>query len=282
MITAAKIMDRGRLLLGLMLVVPVAALVPTGARLTASDASKPGGPNWTATSQPNPISAISDPKDVVAALTNRTVDGIQVVTGEQTRQETLDAAQAVSDAGEVGSDATKASGAPKTGPTKASTPSPSKAPGPAPVSVPSVANYPAPPNTTFVFPVVGGASFTNDWGGERPGGRVHRGMDLFAKTSAPVVAEVDGTVFNVGWNDVGGWRYWIRDQWGNEYYHAHLSAFAPAAKEGARVTAGTVLGFVGNTGDAKSTPPHLHLEIHPVGGEPIPPFDYVSNWQRVG
>ncbi len=275
-------MDRGRLLLGLMLVVPVAALVPTGGRLTATDASsKTGGPNWTATDQPNPIKAITDPKDVVAALTNRTVDGIKVVTGDQTRQETLDAAQAASDAGEVGSD-TASPNAPANGPTKASTPSPSKAPGPVPVAQPAITNYPAPPGATFVFPLAGAASFTNDWGGARPGGRVHRGIDLFAKAATPVLAEVDGTVFNVGWNDAGGWRYWIRDQWGNEYYHAHLSAFAPAAKEGARVTAGTVLGFVGNTGDAKSTPPHLHLEIHPVGGDAIPPFDYVSGWQRVG
>jgi murein DD-endopeptidase MepM/ murein hydrolase activator NlpD len=150
-----------------------------------------------------------------------------------------------------------------------------------PFASPVVAFYPTPPSATHVFPVVAGASFSNDWGGPRPGGRRHQGIDLFAKTGTPVVAISDGILFRVGWNRVGGWRFWLRDRWGNEFYHAHLSAFAPAAKEGATVKAGTVIGFVGNTGDARGTPPHVHFEIHPGGGDPIPPFSYVSAWPRV-
>lgn len=275
MITAAKIMDRGRLLIGLLLVVPVAAVVPTGAR---SDAGAAGaGPGWVSTDVPNPIRAIDTPKDVVSALTKKTVQGQQVVTaGDVSRDAVVAAAKAAGAAGEVGSDGTGGT------PAKASDPSPATPPGPVPVATPSVSNYPPPPDTLFVFPIVGGASFTNDWGGERPGGASHQGIDLFADEATPVVAEVSGVVFNVGWNDVGGWRYWIRDQWGNEYYHAHLSAFSPAAVEGAQVSAGTVLGFVGNTGDARSTAPHVHFEIHPAGGSAIPPFGYISNWQRVG
>ena len=72
----------------------------------------------------------------------------------------------------------------------------------------------------------------------------------------------DGTVFSVGWNDIGGYRLWLRDQGGNEFYYAHLSAYSPFAVNGRQVKAGTVLGFMGNTGDASTTPYHLHFEIH--------------------
>src|ERR671919_1132064 len=64
---------------------------------------------------------------------------------------------------------------------------------------------------------------------------------------------------------MGGNRLWLRDGEGNEFYYAHLSAFSPLARDGARVRAGDVIAFVGTTGDAEGTPPHLHFEIHPVG-----------------
>jgi len=67
----------------------------------------------------------------------------------------------------------------------------------------------------------------------------------------------------VGWNNIGGNRVWLKDEKGNEYYYAHLSAFSTLAVNGAHVRAGTVLGFVGNTGDAQGTPYHLHFEVHP-------------------
>ena len=70
-----------------------------------------------------------------------------------------------------------------------------------------------------------------------------------------MVAVADGTLSNVGWNSLGGWRLWVRDTSGNGFYYAHLSAYSPIAKEGASVTRGTVLGYVGNTGDARAPPP---------------------------
>jgi hypothetical protein len=79
-----------------------------------------------------------------------------------------------------------------------------------------------------------------------------------------VLAVAKGTVFSVGWNDIGGNRLWLRDGEGNQYYYAHLSAYTPNAVNNAHVRAGTVLGFVGNTGDAQGTPYHLHFEVHPV------------------
>ena len=78
----------------------------------------------------------------------------------------------------------------------------------------------------------------------------HHGNDIFAPLGAPLLAVADGTLFRVGWNDVGGNRLWLRDGAGNEFYYAHLSAFSPLAQEGAQVQAGDVIGFVGNTGDA--------------------------------
>mgnify|MGYP000078241412 CR=1 FL=1 len=74
-----------------------------------------------------------------------------------------------------------------------------------------------------------------------------------------------GVLHNVGWNRLGGWRLWIEDTGGNWFYYAHLSAYAPIAVNGAHVSAGDVVGFVGHTGDAISTPSHLHFEIRPGG-----------------
>jgi hypothetical protein len=116
-----------------------------------------------------------------------------------------------------------------------------------------------------VFPIAGGADWGDTYGGRRsdvPGGW-HHGDDLFAPLGAPVVAVADGTVFAVGWNEVGGWRLWLRDTAGNCFYYAHLSGYTRLARDNATVRRGDVLGFVGNTGDAFTTDAHLHFEVHP-------------------
>ena len=124
------------------------------------------------------------------------------------------------------------------------------------------------------------STFTNDWLYPRAGGRYHQGIDIFATRGTPVIAVADGSLFNVGYNGLGGWRLWVRDRSGNAFYYAHLSAYAPAASEGASVARGTVLGYVGDTGDARGTSPHLHFEIHPGGGGPVPPYPIVTGWPR--
>ena len=102
-----------------------------------------------------------------------------------------------------------------------------------------------------------------------------------------MLAVADGTVFSVGWNKIGGWRLWLRDRAGNEFYYAHLSAYSPYALNNAQVRAGTVLGFVGNTGDAEGTPYHLHFEIHPVQllglgyDGAVNPTPYLDAWRRL-
>ena len=135
----------------------------------------------------------------------------------------------------------------------------------------------------FVHP----SSFVDDFAASRASTGWHHGNDIFAPVGAPVLAVTEGTLFLVGWNDVGGLRAWLRDRQGNEYYYAHLSAFSPLAFEGSQVRAGDVIGFVGATGDAVGTPPHLHFEIHPgpllgFGYDGvIEPYEYLLAWRRL-
>jgi murein DD-endopeptidase MepM/ murein hydrolase activator NlpD len=151
-----------------------------------------------------------------------------------------------------------------------------------------------PPNVTpkltaggYVFPVYGPSSFIDTFGAPRADVSWHHGDDIFAPLGAPLLACASGTVFSVGWNQIGGNRLWIRDQQGNEFYYAHLSAFSPLALNGAHVNAGDVIGFLGNSGDAQGTPYHLHFEVHPVGLLPlgydgaVDPTSYLSAWERL-
>ena len=139
----------------------------------------------------------------------------------------------------------------------------------------------------YVFPVYGQAAFGDDFAAARASTGWHHGNDIFASLGAPVLAVADGTLFLVGWNDVGGNRLWLRDGAGNEFYYAHLSAYSPIAREGAQVKAGDVIGFVGTTGDAVGTPPHLHFEIHPLEllwmgyDGVINPYPYLTAWLRL-
>ncbi len=140
----------------------------------------------------------------------------------------------------------------------------------------------------YVFPVYGPASFGDTFGAPRGdvSGGWHHGEDIFAPLGTPLLAVADGTVFSVGWNDIGGWRVWLRDRSGNEFYYAHLSAYSPLAVNGRQVRAGDVLGFMGKTGDAEFSPVHLHFEIHPVSllargyDGAVAPYPFLNAWRR--
>ena len=138
----------------------------------------------------------------------------------------------------------------------------------------------------YVFPVYGPATFSDDFRAGRADTGWHHGNDVFAPLGAPVLAVAEGTLFSVGWNSLGGNRLWLRDLQGNEFYYAHLSAYSPLAAEGAHVEAGDVIGFVGTTGDAVGTPPHLHFEVHPVEllwmgyDGVVNPYPYLLAWRR--
>ena len=137
-----------------------------------------------------------------------------------------------------------------------------------------------PPGEGYVFPVFGDSSFSDDYGAPRAVTGWHHGNDIFAATGTPVLAVADGTLSRVGINTLGGNRLWLTDEAGNEFYYAHLSAYAPATVSGARVRAGQVIAFVGNTGQAITTPPHLHFEVHPRGGDSVNPYPYLMAWRR--
>ena len=140
----------------------------------------------------------------------------------------------------------------------------------------------------YVFPVYGTASFGDSFGAPRPTvpGGWHHGEDIFARTGTPLLAVADGTLHTIGFNKIGGYRLWLRDTSGNEFYYAHLSAYSPLAVEGRRVEAGDVVGFVGDTGDAEGGTPHLHFEIHPAAmaglgyDGVVAPYPILLAWRR--
>jgi len=123
----------------------------------------------------------------------------------------------------------------------------------------------APPDS-FVFPVNGPHTFTNDWHAPRRG-HLHQGNDIFASMGTPCVACVSGTVYHGEGKNAGLYVRLVGDD-GNVYYYMHLQRFAATG----HVAAGTVIGYVGDSGNAKGGPPHLHFEIHPGGGPAINPY----------
>jgi murein DD-endopeptidase MepM/ murein hydrolase activator NlpD len=125
----------------------------------------------------------------------------------------------------------------------------------------------AAPVKRLVVPVSGVArsSLRSSWHEPRSGRRKHEGIDIFARRGTPVVAAADGEVIRVGSTDpLGGNTVWVAGRGARLYYYAHLDRHAPALAVGNRVDAGEVLGFVGTTGNARGTPPHLHFGIYPL------------------
>ena len=120
---------------------------------------------------------------------------------------------------------------------------------------------------SWICPVQGPRSFTNDWGNPRSGGRRHQGTDILSPRGTPVVASVGGTVRHHN-SRLGGLSYYLKGNDGNTYFGTHLSGYAASGS----VAAGTVVGYIGNSGNASGGPPHLHFEIHPGGGGPTNPY----------
>ena len=129
-----------------------------------------------------------------------------------------------------------------------------------------------------VFPIAGPYSvpLINSFGFPRmpgtPDAHAHQGIDIFAPRGTPLVAAERGVIGRVGNGRLGGLKFWLRGESGADWYYAHLDGFAPGLHNGQVVEAGELLGYVGNTGNAVGTPPHLHLEIHPNGGAAVNPY----------
>ncbi|NBC96211.1 MAG: peptidoglycan DD-metalloendopeptidase family protein [Deinococcus-Thermus bacterium] len=130
------------------------------------------------------------------------------------------------------------------------------------------------PDTRLVVPVDGVrvSQIADTWGGPRSGGRRHEGQDLFAPRGTPVRSATDGWVWRIGERTLGGRTVTIVGGAGRRYYYAHLSSYADI-REGQRVTPDTVIGYVGNTGNARATPPHLHLGVY-ESRDPEDPCDW--------
>lgn len=122
----------------------------------------------------------------------------------------------------------------------------------------------------WVCPVNGPVGFGDTWGAPRSGGRRHQGVDLIGARGLPIVAVVDGFVQQKT-NTLGGNAVWLSGSDGNKYYYAHLDSWAASGS----VSAGTVIGYLGDTGNARFSVPHLHFEIHPGGGAAVNPYPTV-------
>jgi murein DD-endopeptidase MepM/ murein hydrolase activator NlpD len=121
---------------------------------------------------------------------------------------------------------------------------------------------------SWICPVQGPRAFSDDYGDPRAGGRRHAGNDILAPRGTPVVAPVAGTARRHD-NRLGGRSFYLHGADGTTYYGAHLDSYTDNYGS---VAAGTVLGYVGNSGDASGGPTHLHFEIHPGGGRDINPY----------
>ncbi len=110
------------------------------------------------------------------------------------------------------------------------------------------------------------------WRASRSGGRQHEGEDIFAPRGTPVVSATRGVVVRVGPNNLGGNTISIIGPGGRLYYYAHLSAYEADIERGDTVFSGQIIGYVGNTGNAASTPAHLHFAIYSPRGvvDPLP------------
>jgi len=138
----------------------------------------------------------------------------------------------------------------------------------------------------IVFPVAGEHHYSNSWGAPRSGGRTHQGIDIFAAKGTPVVAAADGRITRIATGERAGRYIVIRHAGGWETFYLHLNndsegtddglggGSAPGIAVGARVGAGDVIDYVGDSGNAEETPSHLHLEIHSAG-VPVNPYPYL-------
>jgi murein DD-endopeptidase MepM/ murein hydrolase activator NlpD len=144
----------------------------------------------------------------------------------------------------------------------------------------------------IVFPVLGAATYTSDFGDARPGGR-HEGNDIVAPRKAIAVAAEAGTVKFWTTSANAGCMLYLYGDSGTTYFYIHLNndrgagndnrgkcvagtAYAAGLVEGAHVEAGQQVGFVGDSGDANGIHPHLHFEVHPNGGKAVNPYPYLQ------
>ncbi len=155
----------------------------------------------------------------------------------------------------------------------------------------------AAPPKQIIFPVVGPVMYSDDFGAPRGQGS-HQGNDIMAARGQPVVAAERGRVriYRASWR--AGCMLYLYGRSGTTYLYIHLNddltgkddnratdcrrgvAYAPRLRNGQRVAAGRLIGYVGNSGDARGGAPHLHFELHPNGGRAVSPYPWLTRARR--
>lgn len=143
------------------------------------------------------------------------------------------------------------------------------------------ATYPTgdPGTGPIACPVTPPVQFIDSWHFPRSGGRVHKGQDMFAPEGTPLVALAAGVVADIGHHrGLGGNVVWLTTPEGHAWYYAHLQTFTPGLAVGQELHRGDPVGTVGRTGNARSTPAHLHIQWRPTGraGADVNPYDLLS------
>ena len=134
--------------------------------------------------------------------------------------------------------------------------------------------YTQAPDTRLAMPLedVRKKEIADTWAAPRGDGRKHEGQDIFAQRGTPILSATGGYIYNIGENNLGGQTVSVISKGGRVYYYAHLDSYARGIKIGDRVSTRTVLGYVGTTGNAQGTPPHLHFGVYTFSGaiNPLP------------
>lgn len=131
-------------------------------------------------------------------------------------------------------------------------------------------------NGIYSCPVGNPVFFVDTWGAGRSGGRSHKGVDMMAPHGTPIYAIHAGRITRMKSGGLGGIVIYMYGDDGKQYYYAHLQGYAPGIGVGSRVDAGDLIAYNGSTGNASSSAPHLHFEVHPGGGGPVNPYPYVA------
>lgn len=116
-----------------------------------------------------------------------------------------------------------------------------------------------------------GSAYGDTWGAPRSGGRRHEGVDMIAPRGLPIYAVTSG-VMTFKYNRLGGNAVSLAGDNGDRYYYAHLDSYVGSSR---RVFAGELIGYNGDTGNAKYSTPHLHFQVHPGGGRAVNPYPTV-------
>lgn len=135
-----------------------------------------------------------------------------------------------------------------------------------------ISRMPAPASLPMPVRGVNVAEVADTWGAERSGDRRHEGVDIFATRGTAVTSTTRGVVGAVREGGLGGRQVWVRGPGLENHYYAHLDGWAEHLSQGDVVLPGDVLGFVGDSGNARGTPTHLHYGIYGDDGalDPMP------------